>query len=136
MNIIGRVTKDAQVHTLSNEKQVVNFSIATNENYRNKQGESVEQATFFDCAYWISPKVATFLTKGTLVELTGNVSARAWTGKDGVQRASLNFLTSQIKLHGGGKKGENPTTESRQDTNRAKNIEVTGNETIHDDLPF
>lgn len=136
MNIIGRVTKDAQVHTLSNEKQVVNFSIATNENYRNKQGERVEQATFFDCAYWISPKVATFLTKGTLVELTGNVTAKAWTGKDGEQRASLNFQTSQIKLHGGGKKAETPTTESQQDTNRAKNIEVTGNETIHDDLPF
>ncbi len=30
MNIIGRVTKDAEVRTVSNEKQVVNFSIATN----------------------------------------------------------------------------------------------------------
>jgi single-strand DNA-binding protein len=36
MNIIGRVTKDAQVRTLSNSKQVVNFSVAINDSYRNQ----------------------------------------------------------------------------------------------------
>lgn len=46
MNIIGRLTRDAEVRTLSNKKQVVNFSIATNDNYRNKQGERIEQTTF------------------------------------------------------------------------------------------
>ena len=106
MNIIGRVTKDAQVRTLSNSKQVVNFSVAINDSYRNKAGERIEQTTYFDCAYWISPKVATILTKGTLVELTGRVSARAWTGNNGEPHAGLNFNTSQIKLHGGGKKSE------------------------------
>jgi len=48
MNIIGRVTRDAEVRTLLNEKQVVNFSIATNENFKNQQGERVEQTTYFD----------------------------------------------------------------------------------------
>ncbi|GAA6769410.1 hypothetical protein AAGS39_01470 [Flavobacterium sp. CGRL2] len=104
MNIIGRVTKDAVVRTLSNSKQVVNFSVATSDRYRNKEGERVEQTTFFECAYWISPKVAGILTKGTLVELTGRVSARAWTGNNGEPRAGLNFNTSQIKLHGSVKK--------------------------------
>jgi single-strand DNA-binding protein len=48
MNIIGRVKKDAEVRTLSNSKQVVNFSVATNDSYRNKQGERIEQTTYFD----------------------------------------------------------------------------------------
>ena len=52
MNIIGRLTRDAEVRNLPNQKQVVNFSVAINENYRNKQGEWIEQTTFFDCAYW------------------------------------------------------------------------------------
>jgi single-strand DNA-binding protein len=69
MNILGRLTRDAKVHTLSTQKQVANFSIATNDNYRNKQGERIGQTTYFDCAYWISAKVTEFLTKGTLVEL-------------------------------------------------------------------
>lgn len=125
MNIIGRVTKDAEVRTLSNEKQVVNFSVATNESYRNKAGERIEQTTYFDCAYWISSKVAEILTKGALVELTGRVSTRAWTGNDGQPHAGLNFHTSQIKLHGGGKKSET-----------AQATTATNNNKKEDDLPF
>lgn len=104
MNIIGRITRDARISILENGKTVVNFSVAVNEQYRNKQGERVELTDYFDCAYWLSPNVAGILTKGTIVELTGRVSARPWTGKDGQLRASLNFQTSRIKLHGGGKR--------------------------------
>ena len=130
MNIIGRLTRDAEVRTLSNEKQVVNFSIATNDSYKNKQGERVEQTTYFNCAYWLSTKIATLLMKGTLVELTGRVSARAWVDKDGEPRSGLNFHTSQIKLHGGGRKSE-----TVQDTVQAENKRVTAQRT-EDDLPF
>lgn len=90
MNIIGSLTRDAEVRNLPNEKKVVNFSIATNDNYRNKQGEQIEQTTYFECAYWISPKMADFLTKGTFVELTGRAYTNAWLGKDGEPHAGLN----------------------------------------------
>lgn len=106
MNIIGRITRDARTSTLENGKTVVNFSLAVNDQYRNKQGERVELTEYFDCAYWLSPNVAGILTKGTLVELTGRVSARAWIGKDGEVHSGLNFHTSQIKLHGGGRRTE------------------------------
>jgi single-strand DNA-binding protein len=130
MNIIGRVTKDAEVRTLSNSKQVVNFSVAANDSYRNKAGERIEQTTYFDCAYWISPKVAGILTKGTLVELTGRVSARAWTGNNGETHAGLNFSTSNIKLHGNGKRTETVKTTT---TAQANKITI---EPAENDLPF
>jgi len=106
MNIIGRLTRDAQISTLPSDKQVVNFSVAVNDSFRNKKGERVEHTEYFNCAYWISTNVAKVLTKGTLVELTGSVSARAWIGGDGEAHAALNFHTSQIKLYGGGKRPE------------------------------
>ena len=130
MNITGRLTRDAEVRTTSQDKQVVNFSGATNDSYKNKQGERVEQTTFFDCSYWISPNVAKLLTKGTLVELTGRVSARAWTGNDGEARAGLNFHTSNIKLHGGSRKAE-----TVQATAPSENSGFTAQGT-EDDLPF
>lgn len=120
MNIIGRVTKDAEVRTLSNEKQVVKFSVATNESYRNNAGERIEQTTYFDCAYWISPKAAQILTKGALVELTGRVSARAWAGNDGEIHAGLNFNTSNIKLHLGGKKSQTAQATTGKNNNKPK----------------
>ena len=130
MNIIGRLTKNAEVRTLSNEKQVVNFSVATNESYKNKQGERIEQTTYFDCAYWISANVASLLTKGTLVELTGRISTRAWIGKNGEAHSGLNFHTSQIKLHGGSKRAE-----TIQATAQAENNSFTALG-ADDDLPF
>ncbi len=123
MNIIGRLTRDAQVRTLSNEKQVVNFSIVTNDNYRNKQGERIEQTTYFDYSYWISLKVAEILTKGALVELNGRAYTSAWIGKDGEVHSGLNFPTSQIKLPSSSKKDNNsttPKTKKMQNQNRQK----------------
>lgn len=130
MNITGRLTRNAEVRTLSNEKQVVNFSVAVNDSYKNKQGERVEQTTYFDCAYWISANVARLLTKGTLVELTGRVSPRAWVNKDGEASAGLNFHTSNIKLHGGGNRAETVQATAQSQSN---GFTAEGTE---DDLPF
>jgi len=69
------------------------------------------------------------LTKGTLVELIGRVSARAWTGSDGESKAGLNFHTSQIKLHGGGKRAE-----SLQAPTEAESTKLTAS--VAEDLPF
>jgi single-strand DNA-binding protein len=101
MTIIGRVTRDAEVRSLSNNKSVVSFSVAVNHDYKDRNGEKVTQTEFFDCAYWFSTGVAQYLTRGSLVELAGRVSARAWMGNDGQPKAGLNFSTTDITLHGG-----------------------------------
>ena len=137
MNIIGRLTRDAQVRYLSNEKKVVNFSIATNESYRNKNGERLDKATFFDCSYFLSPNIAKALLKGTLVELGGQVSAKAWIDKEGQPKAGLNFIATHIKLHG-------KASTSIQDAKKIEvyeaveisNKDAAFNEGGHDDLPF
>ncbi|PLK45273.1 single-stranded DNA-binding protein [Emticicia sp. TH156] len=128
MNIIGRLTKDASLHTLGNGRQVVNFSIAVSEQYHGKEGQSIQRTEYFDCAYWISPGVAAILTKGALVELTGFVSARAWVRKDGEAVAGLKFHTSRIKLHQGGKKQQ-----AALDTARHP---ATADINSQEDLPF
>ena len=125
MNIIGRLTRDAEVRTLNNDKQVVNFTVAVNDNYKNKDGERIEQTSFFDCSYWKTPNVVRMLTKGLLVQLTGRVTARAWVGRDGEAKAGLNFHTSDIKPLGGSKRNE--TTQASQE-----NIL----QPLPDDLPF
>lgn len=136
MNITGRLTRDAKVSTLSDSRQVVNFSVAINESYKNRKGDRVEQTTFFDCAYWISPRVAEWLTKGTVVELTGMVSARAWIGNDGETRAGLNFNASNIKLHGGGKKSDvSQTVKTGHIAEQGENKKTALKEP-KDDIPF
>ncbi|WP_116787870.1 single-stranded DNA-binding protein [Flavobacterium psychrotrophum] len=131
MTIIGRVTRDAEVRNLSNNKSVVSFSVAVNHDYKAKNGERVTQTEFFDCAYWFSTGVAQYLTKGSLVELSGRVSARAWMGNDGEPKAGLNFTTTDIKLHGGGKNETEPQAGQQQSQQQAQQPQQPVNQTAN-----
>jgi single-strand DNA-binding protein len=129
--IVGRITKNAEIKSLKNDRQVVNFSVAINDSYKTKQGERRELTTYYNCSYWISPNVAKVLTKGTLVELSGRISSSAWIGKDGEIRSGLNFHTSDIKLHGSSKNSE---SEPKQNATQESNNPFAGD--TDDDLPF
>ena len=126
MLIIGRITKDAVISQLKDDRQVVNFSIAVNEWYKPKNGESKQFTTFINCAYWISTKIATALTKGSLVEVNGRIYVNSYSDMKGEPRASLNCHVNSIKIHGGIKKNET-----------VEQVPATGMETsVPDDLPF
>jgi single-strand DNA-binding protein len=99
MLLIGRITKDAVVNQLKDEKTVVNFSIAINDYYKPKNGEAKKFTTFVNCSYWISTKIVTALTKGTLVEIDGRIHVNAYIDMKGEARASLNCHVNKITLH-------------------------------------
>ena len=131
--IVGRITQNAKINILKNDTKVVNYSIAINDSYKTKQGEWKEQTTYYNCSYWINAKIAEYLVKGTLVELSGRISSSAWIGKDEEIKSGLNFHTSNIKLHGGKQKydnNNNPAT-NQQSVNDNPFADETD-----DDLPF
>ena len=101
MEIIGRLTADAKVNELQDGRKVVNFSIATNDNYKAKDSTEVKKVTtYFNCSYWISSNIAKVLTKGMLVELNGRISVNTYVNSQGETKASLSFHVNNIKLHG------------------------------------
>ncbi|MFP9100471.1 single-stranded DNA-binding protein [Flavobacterium sp. RHBU_24] len=132
MEITGRLTRDAKVSSFS-EKEVVNFSIAVNDRYKDKEGNKVVLTEFFNCSYWRTAKVAPYLLKGGIVEVSGRVSAGVYTGNDGKPKASLNVNVNNIKFHGSTPRGV--------ETIALHNAEIMdngqqGNDEPHDDLPF
>jgi single-strand DNA-binding protein len=99
MTIIGRITKDATINVLKDERKVINFSIAVNESFRPKGGNKRTETTFFNCAYWVTDKLLDSLKKGTLVEITGRVYASIYTDPEGKPKAALNCHVNNIKIH-------------------------------------
>lgn len=83
MEIIGRLTADALVSEIKDGRKVVNFNVAVNDYFKTKAGEARTVTEFFRCGYWIIPRVARLLTKGTLVSLYGRAGVEAYMGKDG-----------------------------------------------------
>lgn len=146
MDITGRLTRDAIVRTMSDARQVVNFSVAVNDSYKLKNGERVTLTEFFNCSYWIGTGIAPYLTKGSIVELSGRVSVRAWLNSDGQAKAGLNFHTSKITLHGGttanGSTVGSAATVTDSKTVPAKGMEVQEAVVVNsgiapdDDMPF
>src|ERR1035437_4024508 len=102
--LIGRVTSNARVAHLKDGREVVNFSIAMNDSYKKKNETDITKVvTFVDCAYWMSPKVAQWVTKGSLVEVYGRMGVKVYSSSQGEAKASLVCHVQNIKIHGQGK---------------------------------
>lgn len=113
MEITARITADAVVKKLKDERQVVNFSVAINDSYKPKGSDQVTKVvTYVDCSYWTNPGIAQYLTKGTIVELHGRIGINAYLNMQGEAKASLRFHVNSIKLHGGNKTTAKPVETS------------------------
>ncbi len=112
MEIVGRITQNAVIHQLKDERKVVNFSIAVNDYYKQKgTDKAIQTVLYINCAYWISTSISEKLTKGSIVELNGRLQLNAYTGFDGEAKATLNCHVSSIKLHHSSKQ---PTAEPKE----------------------
>ncbi len=129
MEITGRLTADATVHKVGNNKEVINFSIAINDHYKPKGStETKEIVTYIDCSYWLNTKLAQWLKKGALVELFGRIGLSVYLSNKGEAKGSLNFHTNNIKIIAFAKK------EPQRNPNDIP-VNFT-NEKEPDDLPF
>jgi len=105
IQIIGNLGKDCVVNTV-NGKNVINFTVAHTEKYKDSQGNPQEKTTWVDCAYWSDRTgVAPYLTKGKQVFVEGQPEARSFQRNDGTPGASLSMRVREIQLLGG--RGEN-----------------------------
>jgi single-strand DNA-binding protein len=99
MEISGRITKDAVTAKVSNDREVVNFSIAINDSYRPKGSDELKKiVTYIDCSYWMGSKMTQWLKKGTVVELFGRIGLNVYNNAEGKALGSLTFHTSNIKI--------------------------------------
>ncbi len=93
--IEGRICSDVNFVTMG-EKKIANYSIATNKVVK-KDGEYVEEASFFNCSGFTTEKLAKFLTKGQHVLIEGNLKQDRWE-KDGKKFQAVKIQVLSIKL--------------------------------------
>lgn len=100
LTAIGYLGKDANVNTV-NGKNVINFTVAHTEKYKDSQGAQVDKTIWVDCAYWSDRvAIAPYLKKGTLVYVEGAPDVRTYTTNDGRNGATLTLKISSIQLVG------------------------------------
>jgi single-strand DNA-binding protein len=138
MQVIGNLGKDCVVNTV-NGKNVINFTVAHTEKYKDSQGTNQEKTTWVDCAYWTDrTALSPYLTKGKQVFVEGNPEVRTFTRQDGTAGASLSLRVREVQLLGGKSDGGPLQMNSGSNTGSA-NAEMAGAAEMNgpiDDLPF
>jgi single-strand DNA-binding protein len=120
--VIGYLGKDATV-TQHNGYNIINFSIADSEKYKNNEGVEITKTTWIECAIWKkvgdSVAVANYLKKGTQVMVQGTPDVSTYTNKDNQVVAKLTLRVSQTQLLGGNtnKPEPNAAAENTPETN-------------------
>lgn len=146
LQVIGNLGKDAVVNTV-NGKNVINFTVAHTERFKDAQGVQKDRVVWVDCSYWTDrTAVAPYLKKGTQVYTEGTPDVRAYTTQDGRNGATLTLRVNLVQLLGS-KNGETSDQQSANYGNAAnantfsspvsQNMPQT-NDIVEplDDLPF
>jgi single-strand DNA-binding protein len=142
LQVIGNLGKDCIVKEV-NGKNVINFSVAHSERFKDAQGNQKERTTWVECAYWTDrTAIAPYLTKGTTVYAEGSPEADAYTNKEGQVAATLRMRVQNIQLLGSNREGQGAGTGNVSHATAAPTtvppVVRTAPETVSaaDDLPF
>src|SRR3954464_13747114 len=107
LQIVGNLGKDCIVKEV-NGKNVINFSVAHTERYKDSQGNQKERTTWVECAYWTDrTAVSQYLKRGQMVYAEGAPDADAYLNKDNQAAATLRMRVQSLQLLGSAKDGQN-----------------------------
>lgn len=100
LQVIGNLGKDCIMKEV-NGRNVINFSVAHTERYRDAQGNQKDRTTWVECAYWTDRTgIAPYLLKGQMVFAEGSPEADGYMNKDGQAAATLRMRVQTVQLLG------------------------------------
>lgn len=138
LQIIGHLGKDC-VQRDVNGKNVINFSVAHTEKFKNATGTLQERTTWVECSYWTDRTgIAPYLVKGQLVFVEGSPDVDAYKKQDGEPGATLRLRVREVQLLGG-RADTQSSPQSYQQSSQAGSApsrEPASQDQGADDLPF
>jgi single-strand DNA-binding protein len=107
--LVGNLGKDPEVRHLEGGNSVANFTLATNEYYKDKQGNRVERTEWHNISAWrgLAELAEKYLKKGTQVYVEGKLRTRQYQDKDQQTRYITEIIAEEISLLGGRPGGSN-----------------------------
>jgi single-strand DNA-binding protein len=101
--LIGNLGKDPEIRSLEGGVKVANFSLATTETFKGKNGEKVDQTEWHNIVLWrgLAEVAESFLKKGNTIYVEGKIKTRDWTDKDGNKRYTTEIVGDNMVMLGG-----------------------------------
>jgi single-strand DNA-binding protein len=137
--LIGRLGKDPQIKSFSNDNAIAEFTLATNESYKDREGKWVEVTDWHNIKLptkGMAERAEKLLKKGSSVFIEGKIKTRSYDDKDGNKRYITEIVAETFRLLD---KREatgdyNPQSGGSESAGTQQNADVSA--PVDDDLPF
>jgi single-strand DNA-binding protein len=139
--LVGRLGKDPEMRYTPSGTPTTNFSVATDERWKDQNGERQRRTEWHNIVAWskLAEICKQYLSKGRLVCIEGRIQTREWDDRDGNKRRTTEIVASDMRMlgprNGESVEGETvavgETSESAAKRSEKKELEITD-----DDIPF
>jgi len=101
--LVGRLGRDPETRYTGGGQAVANFPVATDESYKDKNGERQKRTEWHKIVVWgKQAEIAQqYLKKGSLIFIEGRIQSREWQDKEGQKRTSFEIVASNFRMLGG-----------------------------------
>jgi single-strand DNA-binding protein len=103
--LVGRLGQNPETKTIEGNKKVTHFTLATDDSYKNADGQKISEATWHNITAWngLADVADRFLKKGVQVAVEGRIVYRSYEDKKGVTKNVTEIVLNDLVLLGSGK---------------------------------
>jgi single-strand DNA-binding protein len=134
--LIGNLGRDPELRYTQNGQAVVNFTMATTENWTNRNGEREERTEWHRIVAWgrTAELCAQYLSKGRTVYVEGRLQTREWEDREGQKRRTTEINAQTVQFLG--PRGSGPGGGESRDASASQAPEPSAASSSDDDIPF
>ena len=101
--LVGRLGKDPETRYMTNGEAVTNVSLATSENWKDKNGEKQERTEWHNLVFYrrLAEIAGEYLRKGSQIFVEGKIQTRKWQDKEGKDRYTTEIVVNEMQMLGG-----------------------------------
>lgn len=115
--LIGNLGRDPETRYMTNGDAVCNFSVATSENWTDRNsGQRQERTEWHNIVLYrkLAEIAGQYLKKGSQVYLEGKIQSRKYTDKNGIERTAYEIIGSEMKMLGGKTEGSSESANTAE----------------------
>ncbi len=103
VQLIGNLGNNPEIITLDSGKKLAKFSIATNETYKNGQGEKVTDTQWHNVVAWnkTAEIIEKYVSKGSEIAVEGKLVTRSYEDKEGIKKYITEIVVNELLMLGG-----------------------------------
>jgi len=102
VQLIGNLGADPEVRAFDNGKKFARFSLATNDEYTDKEGQKIKQTQWHQLVVWgkLAETCQKYLSKGKEIAVEGKLTYRSWNDKDGKTHNITEVVVNELLMMG------------------------------------